>query len=55
MSDPCDIKPKIGWFTTWSLGLPGCCAWFGCKKKPEEKSKFCEEHGKTKIKGIIVK
>lgn len=44
---------KRGFFTTWNLGLPGCCIWYGCTK-PKVKGGFCEEHGKIEVKVKIV-
>lgn len=47
-------KPKIGWYTTFSLPSKyGICNWYGCNKKVT-KNGFCNEHGKREIKVQIV-
>ena len=51
--DPIPPSTK-GFYTTFSMGYPGCCIWYGCRKKPFEKTQFCEEHGKIEVKIQIV-
>ena len=45
---------KKGFITTWNLGYPGCCVWFGCRKPPLKNSKFCKEHGEKWVSITVV-